>query len=98
MAAYLGIGKPTISRQLATLERLSLIERTRDPEDARAQVVTLTAAGTAQVEQVRAARRTHVHQMLSGWSDDDVELLARLLDQLNRTLAQEPVEDTTRGG
>jgi len=97
LAAYLGIGRPTISRQLATLERLGLIKRSRDPEDARAHVVSLTDAGTAQVEQVRAARRTHVHQMLTGWSDDDVELLASLLDQLNRTLAQGPVEDTTRG-
>lgn len=36
----IGIGKPTIWRQLATLERLGLIERCRDAEDDRAQVVT----------------------------------------------------------
>lgn len=88
LAAYLGIGKPTISRQLATLERLGLIERSRDSEDARAQVVTLTAAGAQQVEQVRAARRDHVHSLLSGWSDDDVELLAGLLGRFNQVSAQ----------
>ncbi|WP_375541486.1 MarR family winged helix-turn-helix transcriptional regulator [Quadrisphaera sp. INWT6] len=84
-AAYLGIGKPTISRQLATLERLGLIERSRDAEDARAHVIRLTPAGAAQVEQVRAARRAHVHEMLSRWIDDDVELLAASLRPPART-------------
>ncbi len=100
LAAYLGIGKPTISRQLATLERLGLVERSRDAEDARAQVVTLTAAGAAQVEEVRAARRAHVHAMLSGWTDDDVELLAGLLGRFNRVSEQGGAEDddTSRAG
>jgi len=61
-------------------------------------VVTLTPAGTAQATQVRAARRAHVHRMLSGWSDEDVELLAGLLDRLNRTLARRAGEDAASGG
>lgn len=93
LASYLGIGKPTISRQLATLERLGLIERSRDAEDARAQVVTLTAAGAAQVEQVRSARRAHVHGLLSGWSEADVELLASLLGRFNALPAHGAQDD-----
>jgi len=98
LAASLAIGKPTVSPQLAALERLGLIQRSPDAEDHRAHVVTLTPAGTAQVTQVRAARRAHVHQMLSGWSDEDVELLVGLLHRLNRTLARGTGEDTTSQG
>lgn len=83
LASYLGIGKPTVSRQLATLERLGLIERSRDADDARAQVVTLTASGRDQVERVQERRRAHFLDRLSGWTDDDVELLADLLGRFN---------------
>ncbi|PWJ53313.1 transcriptional regulator, MarR family [Quadrisphaera granulorum] len=83
LASYLGIGKPTVSRQLATLERLGLIERSRDSQDARAQVVTLTPTGTEQVERVQELRRAHFLERLSGWTDDDVELLAGLLGRFN---------------
>lgn len=83
LAAFLGIGKPTISRQLATLERLGLVERSRDAEDARAQLVVLTEQGAAQVERVRALRRSHVRELMSSWSDEDVTLLADLLHRFN---------------
>lgn len=83
LASYLGIGKPTISRQLATLERLGLIERSRDADDARAQVVQLTPSGREQVERVQELRRGHFLERLSSWTDDDVELLAGLLGRFN---------------
>jgi DNA-binding MarR family transcriptional regulator len=83
LAAFLGIGKPTVSRQLATLERLGLVERSKDAEDARAQVVVLTPAGAERVEQVRAVRQEHVRQMLDRWTDEDVERLAGLLQRFN---------------
>ncbi|TXR52347.1 MarR family winged helix-turn-helix transcriptional regulator [Quadrisphaera setariae] len=83
LASYLGIGKPTVSRQLATLERLGLIERSRDAEDARAQVVRLTPSGREQVERVQEVRRAHFLERLSSWTDDDVELLAGLLGRFN---------------
>ncbi len=83
LASFLGIGKPTISRQLATLEGLGLIERSRDADDARAQVVALTPTGAQQVDRVRQLRRERVLELLSGWSDDDAELLAGLLGRFN---------------
>ena len=83
LAAFLGIGKPTISRQLATLERLGLVERTRDAEDARAQLVVLTPRGAEQVDRVRELRRAHVRSQLEAWSDEDVDLLAALLQRFN---------------
>jgi DNA-binding MarR family transcriptional regulator len=83
LAAFLGVGKPTVSRQLATLERLGLVERTRDDTDARAQVVVLTPSGTEQLERVRGLRREHMLHRLAGWEDTDVEALASLLGRYN---------------
>ncbi|TNM70002.1 MarR family transcriptional regulator [Streptomyces sp. NP160] len=91
LASYLGIGKPTISRQLATLERLGLIERSRDADDARAQLVRLTPSGREQVERVQAVRRAHFLERLSSWTEDDVELLAGLLGRFNALPS--PAED-----
>lgn len=98
LASYLGIGKPTVSRQLATLERLGLIERTRDAEDARAQVVRLTDSGREQVERVQEVRRAHFHERLAGWSDDDVELLAGLLGRLNHLTTSGGAPEGDAGG
>jgi DNA-binding MarR family transcriptional regulator len=101
LASYLGIGKPTISRQLATLERLGLIERSRDAEDARAQVVRLTASGREQVERVQGVRREHFLERLSSWTEDDVELLAGLLGRFNALPSpagnDDPAEAPPRG-
>ena len=83
LASYLGIGKPTISRQLATLERLGLVGRSPDPEDARAQVVVLTPLGLERLDRVRRARRAHMRERLESWEDADVDQLAGLLRRFN---------------
>jgi len=94
LAGYLGIGKPTVSRQLAVLERLGLVERTPDADDARAQVVVLTELGVERVERVRAARSEHVQTMLDTWDDADVEQLAQLLRRFNEV--SEAAQRTSR--
>ena len=53
LAHFLGVGKPTVSRQLHTLDSLGLVSRTTDPSDSRSVVLELTEAGksvTALVE------------------------------------------------
>ena len=83
LAAALGVGKPTVSRQVAVLERLGLVERTPDAADARAQTLRLTADGAARVETARAARREVFRSRLARWPDSDVEALADLLHRFN---------------
>ena len=83
LAAAFGVGKPTVSRQVAVLERLRLLERTPDPVDARAQVLRLTSGGAARLESARSARRARFRSLLARWTDSDVESLARLLHQFN---------------
>ncbi len=84
LAAAFGVGKPTLSRQVAVLERLRLIERSADPHDARAQILRLTPDGANQVAAARAARRERFRGLLARWPDEDVATLAQLLHRFNR--------------
>ncbi|WP_053661314.1 MarR family transcriptional regulator [Streptomyces sp. MMG1121] len=83
LAAYIGVGKATMSRQLRALEELGLIAREPDPADGRAWLVTLTDEGRGRVGKVREARRARYVSQLAHWDRHEVSELARLLHQLN---------------
>ncbi|MGW5331573.1 MarR family winged helix-turn-helix transcriptional regulator [Streptomyces bauhiniae] len=83
LAAYIGVGKATMSRQLRALEDLGLIAREPDPADGRAWLVTLTDEGRGRVGRVREARRARYVSQLAHWDRREVAELARLLHQLN---------------
>ncbi|MFD4526062.1 MarR family winged helix-turn-helix transcriptional regulator [Streptomyces sp. NPDC058470] len=83
LAAYIGVGKATMSRQLRALEDLGLIAREPDPADGRAWLVRLTEEGRVRFGAVREARRARYVRQLSGWDPREVAELARLLHQLN---------------
>jgi DNA-binding MarR family transcriptional regulator len=84
LAAYVGVGKATMSRQLRALEELGLVAREPDPADGRAWLVHLTDEGRGRVSRVREARRARYVRQLAHWDQDEVAELARLLNQLNR--------------
>ncbi|MFE6284558.1 MarR family winged helix-turn-helix transcriptional regulator [Streptomyces sp. NPDC057877] len=84
LAAYIGVGKATMSRQLRALEELGLVAREPDPVDGRAWLVHLTEEGRTRVQRVRVARRARYVEKLSDWDRAEIAELARLLNQLNR--------------
>ncbi|MEV6653076.1 MarR family transcriptional regulator [Streptomyces sp. NPDC051219] len=84
LAAYFGVGKATMSRQLRALEDLGLVAREPDPADGRAFLVRLTEEGRARFLRVRDARRSRYMRKLAGWDRGEVAELARLLNQLNK--------------
>jgi DNA-binding MarR family transcriptional regulator len=84
LAAYIGVGKATMSRQLRALEQLGLVVREPDPADGRAWLVALTQEGHDRVSRVREARRARYARRLADWDPREVTELARLLHQLNR--------------
>ncbi|MCP3821734.1 MarR family transcriptional regulator [Streptomyces sp. A3M-1-3] len=84
LAAYFGVGKATMSRQLRALEGLGLVTREQDPADGRAFLVRLTDEGRARFLRVRDARRSRYMRKLAGWDRGEVAELARLLHQLNK--------------
>lgn len=84
LAAYIGVGKATMSRQLRALEELGLVAREPDPADGRAWLVHLTEGGRDRFRRVRDARRARYVRELVGWDPHEVAELARLLHQLNQ--------------
>jgi DNA-binding MarR family transcriptional regulator len=83
LAAYFGVGKATMSRQLRGLEELGLIAREPDPADGRASLVRLTAEGRERFTRVRTARRDRFLAQLDEWDPGEVAELARLLHRFN---------------
>lgn len=86
LAAYIGVGKATMSRQLRALEDLGLVAREPDPADGRAWLVHLTEGGHDRVREVREARRARYVSQLNHWNRHEVAELARLLGRLNRVM------------
>lgn len=83
LAAYFGVGKATMSRQLHAMEDLGLISREQDPADGRAFLIRLTPEGRGRFTRVRDARRAGYRDMLASWDRADIRGLARLLRRLN---------------
>lgn len=79
--------KSTLSRAIADLERLGLIARVRDPQDARARLVTLTERGRTAVEQSRVGRSDMMLRRLAEWDTADLTQLATLLQRFSRALS-----------
>jgi DNA-binding MarR family transcriptional regulator len=85
LAASIGVGKPSVSRQVAMLEQLGLVSKETDPSDGRAQSISLTELGLQKLKSAQSARRSAFVSQLEDWSVRDLNSLAGLLDRLNRS-------------
>lgn len=83
LARRIGVGKPSISRQIAVLLTLGLVAKEEDPKDGRAQVIELTPAGLARMHSINSGRQDAFHERLTGWDETELAELARLLAKLN---------------
>jgi DNA-binding MarR family transcriptional regulator len=84
VVAKLGLDKSTVSRQVAALVSLGLVDREPDPDDGRAQVLSTSTEGHRRLSRLRDARRERWEADLAGWDTSDVASLATLLGRLNR--------------
>lgn len=89
IAANVGIGKPSVSRQIAMLEQLGLVQKAAHPQDGRAQSISLTPSGKHQLESAQTGRKRAFRSLMEDWSTGDVDALARLLGQLNQTYTRD---------
>ena len=97
VVARLGLDKSTVSRQLATLVDLGLVDRAADPTDGRAQVLTPSAEGSARLARIREIRRARWEADLADWPASDVATLAELLARLNGIGEAREAEAKDRG-
>jgi DNA-binding MarR family transcriptional regulator len=84
LVTRIGLDKSTVSRQVAHLVDLGLVDRAADPVDGRAQVLSPSEEGAARLARIRAVRRARWEDDLSDWPAADVAALAHLLHRLNR--------------
>jgi len=87
LAAYIGVGRGTMSRQLARLTGLGLVDRVPDPDDFRGQLLSLSAVGRSSFEAAQVARRAFLSRALEAWGPDQISSLTEQLGRLNRDLA-----------
>lgn len=84
----------TVSRQIAQLVRLGLVERTADPQDGRATLLAATAEGHRVFEENRRTRTERIAELLSGWEPADrrrfAELLGRFTSDFETHIATGP--------
>jgi DNA-binding MarR family transcriptional regulator len=68
----------TVSRQVAALLKQGLLERTADPDDGRAALLTLTARARDVLAERDRWRLDQFARMLAGWQDSEVRQFAEL--------------------
>ncbi|WP_120004336.1 MarR family winged helix-turn-helix transcriptional regulator [Nesterenkonia muleiensis] len=88
ISKHLGVGKPTLSRQLTTLAERGFITKRADPADGRALVISLTEQGKSRLEAAQAQRSERYLHMLEPWTEEEIIGLSGLLAKMNQTYAE----------
>jgi len=88
LARYFRLDKSTVSRHIARLEASGLVETRPDPNDRRCAQLHTTPLGDRRVDEIRAARRAPLRQVLDGWTEGDRDQLAKLLRRLNAAMSE----------
>ena len=83
LAAHLRVAPRSVTDVVDALEERGLVERGPDPTDRRAQVVTLTDAGSRLVEEIGQARRADADALFGALPAADREALRRILVHLD---------------
>jgi DNA-binding MarR family transcriptional regulator len=79
LADRVGRDYTTVSRQVAKLESLELVVRRAGQTDRRVTEAVVTEKGQAMSDALDAGRERLAAEVLAGWSEQDLQELARLL-------------------
>jgi DNA-binding MarR family transcriptional regulator len=88
LAERLGIDAPAVTRKAQRLERLGLVSRGRDADDARACRLSLTGRGTEAIERFLLARHRWLTTLLADWPPAERCEFARLLGRFADGICQ----------
>ena len=93
IAAALNVDPSVVSRQLATLARLDLVERGTDPDDGRAELITITPHGRERLVQAREAICVALAERLDHWDLDEIARATAMVADLSHHLQQPNTKD-----
>jgi DNA-binding MarR family transcriptional regulator len=86
IAERFDIDKGAISRQVQHLVDLGLVDRTHDPADGRASLVSASDEAVRRMADVAADRRKWLDERLGDWSDADLAGFVDVLSRYNAAL------------
>jgi len=86
LANLVGRDHSTVSRQVAKLETLGLVERRVAEGDQRVRLLEPSATGRKMLDQFAVARRRFVRERLDSWTDEERSTLLDLLERLAGTV------------
>jgi DNA-binding MarR family transcriptional regulator len=79
LADRTGRDHTTVSRQMARLDELGLIERQASVRDKRVREATVSAKGQTMIDTLNAARERLANRILASWTDPELDQLRHLL-------------------
>ena len=86
LAEIEAVKRPTATRIVAKLAGEGLVDRAGDPTDGRVSLVSITAAGSALLSQMRSRKNAYLASRLDELEPDDVAALERAAQVLERLL------------
>jgi len=84
LAQAIGVDQPRASRLVQEGVERGHVRRVPDPSDARRALIQLTAAGRAQLDEVRTHRRSAVESALADFTPEEARTFAELFDRFVR--------------
>lgn len=88
LATALNVGPSVVSRQLAALERLGLITRGTDPDDGRAELISINDNGRSRLRDARGSMCRALGDRLDHWDDDEIARAAATVHELAEQLRE----------
>jgi DNA-binding MarR family transcriptional regulator len=86
LASRENVKPPSVTRMVATMERLGLVHREVDAHDRRIARVSLTAEGRHRVQQMRTRKTAYLAKRLRKLDDADLSVMREALPVLERLL------------
>ncbi|MEO9323163.1 MarR family transcriptional regulator [Nocardioides sp. C4-1] len=80
------IDKGAISRQVKHLVQLGLLDAVKDPDDARATLLSATDDAKTRLEDIVQHRRKYLDERLADWSPEELSGLVEILSRYNEAL------------
>lgn len=87
IAETFDVDKGAISRQVQHLVDLGLVDRTPDPDDGRAMLVSASDDAVRRLADVTAHRRKWLDERLGDWSDEELSGFVDVLGRYNAALS-----------
>jgi len=92
LSAHTGLTSGATTAMLDRLERSGVIERRRNPDDRRGTLVVIVEEKAAELVALFASARKAQNQLLSNYTEKELELLSDFINKLARVIDQEREE------